>query len=126
VRNSALIGNGEVFGETNLETRFLSVCVFCVGPLCGLPSDGGSSAGSSPLCGSPVGGVLPFMFPFSVASILCSSACLSLALTLSQYEQALICLSNREIVDASRGCTFHCKNGELSLNNRLFSLMVLA
>ena len=25
------------------------------------------------------------------------------------YEQALVCLSNREIVDASRGCTFHCK-----------------
>jgi len=25
------------------------------------------------------------------------------------YEQALVCLSNREVVDASRGCTFHCK-----------------
>jgi len=24
-------------------------------------------------------------------------------------EQALVCLSNREIDDASRGCTFHCK-----------------
>ena len=24
-------------------------------------------------------------------------------------EQALVCLSNREIVDASRGRTFHCK-----------------
>jgi len=41
------------------------------------------------------------------------------------YEQALVCLSNREIVDASRGCTFHCKMA----NNRLitvFSLIVLA
>jgi len=32
------------------------------------------------------------------------------------YEQALVCLSNREIVDASRGCTFHCKMA----NNRFF------
>ena len=32
------------------------------------------------------------------------------------HEQALVCLSNREIVDASRGCTFHCKMA----NNRLF------
>jgi len=31
-------------------------------------------------------------------------------------EQALVCLSNREIVDASRGCTFHCKTA----NNRFF------
>jgi len=34
------------------------------------------------------------------------------------YEQALFCLSNREIVDASRGCTFHCKMA----NNRFFLL----
>jgi len=32
------------------------------------------------------------------------------------YEQALVCLCNREIVDASRGCTFHCKMA----NNRFF------
>jgi len=32
------------------------------------------------------------------------------------HEQALVCLSNREIVDASRGCTFHCKLA----NNRFF------
>ena len=32
------------------------------------------------------------------------------------YEQALVCLSNREIVDASRGRTFHCKMA----NNRFF------
>ena len=32
-------------------------------------------------------------------------------------EQALVCLSNREIVDASRGRTFHCKMA----NNRFFS-----
>ena len=31
-------------------------------------------------------------------------------------EQALVCLSNREIVDASRGRTFHCKMA----NNRFF------
>ena len=40
-------------------------------------------------------------------------------------EQALVCLSNREIADASRRCTFHCKMA----NNRLiavFSLIVLA
>ena len=33
-----------------------------------------------------------------------------------RYEQALVCLSNREIVDASRGRTFHCKMA----NNRFF------
>jgi len=33
------------------------------------------------------------------------------------YEQALICLSDREIVDASRGRTFHCKMA----NDRLFT-----
>jgi len=33
------------------------------------------------------------------------------------HEQALVCLSNREIVDASRGCTFYCKMA----NNRFFS-----
>jgi len=31
-------------------------------------------------------------------------------------EQALVRLFNREIVDASRGCTFHCKMA----NNRFF------
>ena len=34
----------------------------------------------------------------------------------ARYEQALVCLSNRELVDASRGCTFHCKMA----NNRFF------
>jgi len=38
------------------------------------------------------------------------------------HEQALVCLSNREIVDASRGRTFHCKMA----NNRFFSLIVSA
>ena len=38
------------------------------------------------------------------------------------YEQALVCLSNREIVDASRGRIFHCKMA----NNRVFFLIVLA
>jgi len=37
------------------------------------------------------------------------------------YEQALVCLSNREIVNASRGRTFHCK-----MANNLCSLIVLA
>jgi len=32
------------------------------------------------------------------------------------YEQALVCLSNREIVDASSGRTFHCNMA----NNRFF------
>jgi len=32
-----------------------------------------------------------------------------------RYEQALVCLSNKEIVDASRGCAFHCKMA----NNRV-------
>jgi len=36
--------------------------------------------------------------------------------TIQHYEQALVCLSNREIVDASRGCTFHCNMA----NNRVF------
>ena len=35
----------------------------------------------------------------------------------ASHEQALVCLSNREIVDASRGCTFHCKMA----NSRFFS-----
>jgi len=37
-------------------------------------------------------------------------------------EQALVFLPNREIVDASRGRTFHCKMA----NNRFFLLIVLA
>ena len=40
----------------------------------------------------------------------------------TRYEQALVCLSNREIVDASRGCTFHCKTA----NHRFCSLIVSA
>jgi len=34
-----------------------------------------------------------------------------------EHEQALVCLSNREIVYASRGRTFHCKMA----NNRFFT-----
>jgi len=37
------------------------------------------------------------------------------------HEQALGCLSNREIVDASRGRTFHCKMA----NNRLITVFFL-
>ena len=35
---------------------------------------------------------------------------------LVHYEQALVCLSNRDIFDASRGRTFHCKTAK----NRFF------
>jgi len=56
-----------------------SVCVCSVWvPCVALPSGGGSSAGSSPLCGSPVGGVLsPLVFLFPVASVtrLASRSC---------------------------------------------------
>jgi len=59
------------------------VCLWSVWvPCVALPSGGGSSAGSSPLCGSPVGGVLPCRVPVFLG--ICSSSCLSLALTLSQ------------------------------------------
>jgi len=57
----------------------ICLCVFCVGSLCGPPLR--SSAGSSPLCGSPVDGVLPCRVPVSRG--ICSSSCLSLVLTLS-------------------------------------------
>jgi len=40
-------------------------------------------------------------------------------------EQALVCLSNRYIVDASRGCTFHCKMANIGFIP-IFSLIVLA
>ena len=40
--------------------------------------------------------------------------------TYIQYEQALVCLSNREIVDASRRRTFHCKMA----NNRLLTVFL--
>ena len=36
-----------------------------------------------------------------------------------RYEQALVCLSNREIFHASRGRTFHCKMA----NDRFFLVM---
>jgi len=36
------------------------------------------------------------------------------------HEQALVCLSNREIVDASRGCIFHCKMATYHSNQRFF------
>ena len=38
-----------------------------------------------------------------------------------RYEQVLVCLSNGEIVDASRWCTFHCKMA----NNRLITVASL-
>ena len=37
------------------------------------------------------------------------------------HEQALVCLSNREIVDASRWCTFHCKMAKNCLITVVFS-----
>jgi len=37
-----------------------------------------------------------------------------------RYPQALVCLSNREIVDASRGRTFHCKMA----NNRVIAFFL--
>jgi len=39
-------------------------------------------------------------------------------LTSAGNEQALVCLPNREIVDASRGRTFHCEMA----NNRLITV----
>ena len=45
--------------------------------------------------------------------------------SLRSYEQALVCLSNREIVDASRGRPFHYKMAnDRSITD--FSLIVLA
>jgi len=38
-----------------------------------------------------------------------------------EHEQALVCLSSREIVDASRGCTFHCEMA----NNRLITVFIV-
>jgi len=38
-----------------------------------------------------------------------------------RYEQTLVCLSNREIVDASRGRTLHCKMA----NNRVITVLPL-
>ena len=58
------------------------MCVLCWVPCVALLSGGGSSAGSSHLRGSPVGGVLPC--PVPVSRGISSSSCLSLALTLSQ------------------------------------------
>ena len=41
---------------------------------------------------------------------ICVYVCTYVGLTHSpDYKQALICLSNREMVDASRGRPFHCK-----------------
>jgi len=68
---------------------FVVVCVCSVWvPCVVLPSGGGSSAGSSPLCRSPMGGVLPSRVPVSRG--ICSSSCLSLALTLSQCSDPLL------------------------------------
>ena len=40
----------------------------------------------------------------------------------SSDKQALVCLSDRQILDVSRGRSFHCKQA----NTRLFSLILLA
>ena len=59
----------------------VSVYVVCMCsvwvPCVALPSGGGSSAGSSPLCGSPAGGALSVVFLFPVASVprLASHSC---------------------------------------------------
>ena len=43
-----------------------------------------------------------------------------------QNEQALVCLSNREIVDASRGRTFHCEMANNLFFSNCFGLTYLA
>jgi len=69
----------------------IPVCVCYVWvPCVALPSGGGSSAGSSPLCGSAVDGALPCRVPVSRG--ICSSSCLPLALTLSLYSYSFECL----------------------------------
>jgi len=50
----------------------------------------------------------------------CSKIDVRTAFAYTQYEQAIVCLSNREIGDASRG-TFHCKMA----NNRLITVFPL-
>jgi len=71
----------------SIET-LLSLCVFCVGPLCAVwPSGGGSSVGSSPLCGSPVGGVSPLTCPRSMWHLL--AWCLALVHTLPHNSNIL-------------------------------------
>ena len=67
-----------IYSTRRMPTFYVcSVWVPCVA----LPCGGGSSAGSSPLYGSPVGGILPCRVPVSRG--ICSSSCLSLVLTLS-------------------------------------------
>jgi len=66
------------------HARVGDVCVCSERVSCvALPSGGGSSVGPSPLCGSPVGDVLLYRVPVSPG--ICSSSCLSLALTLSLW-----------------------------------------
>ena len=59
-------------------------------------------------------------FHFHVTGVAFCSSSLGLVHSLPvaslYYEQALVCLSNREIVDASRGRIFHC----IMANNRFF------
>ena len=50
-------------------------------------------------------------------------ACNSIAIGVAY---ALVCLSNTDIVDASRGCTFHCKMANTRFRTVVFFLIVLA
>ena len=58
----------------------------------------------------------PYVLPAATVVGAPSGPCYEIRSVVRIYEQALVCLSNREIVDASRGCTFHCKMA----SNRFF------
>jgi len=60
---------------------------------------------------SPIRGITPEKSP-------CSQGCDK---RIGLIEQALVCLSNREMADASRGRPFHCK----MTNNRLITVFLL-
>jgi len=70
--------------------RHMSVCVLFGSPVWPSPPVVGSRRGSSPLFGSAVGGDLPCRVP--VSCVICSSSCLSLALTLSQCINFILCI----------------------------------
>ena len=79
-----------------------------------LPSGGGSSAGSFPLCGSPVGGVLsPVVFLFPVTSVprlasrSCSRSCCHLLIFFQVMGQARemheeLSVKEMEVLDLSK------------------------